>query len=475
MFILMVVVFLLGYTMIALEHPLKIDKAASAMLMGMLLWIIFIIGAKDILPMGLSDAWSNFQHSTDYAHFLKSHPHSGFEDQANYFIGEYEILKHLGDISEIIFFLLAAMIIVELIDQYEGFKLITDRIKTTSKVKLLWTLCIITFLMSAGLDNLTTTIVLIALVRKLIKNQRDRWFFASMIVVSSNAGGVWSPIGDVTTIMLWIGGQITALNIVKNVMLPGVVSFVVPLLLITPFVKGEIERPQVVNGNGSSVTPFEQKLVFFTGVLSLLFVPFFKAYTHLPPFMGRLLGLAVIWLMTEVIHRTKPEKIRSEFTVFSALKKVDIPTVFFFLGILMGVSALQSAGHLKILSNFLNDQFGNVYLIDLAIGIFSSIIDNVLLVAAAIGTYDIVSPEQLAHMSNAAYASNFVQNGTFWEFMAYTSGTGGSILIIGSAAGVAAMGMEKIDFIWYLKKISLLALVGYLAGSLAYYLQSFLW
>ncbi|MFA8451422.1 MAG: sodium:proton antiporter NhaD [Bacteroidales bacterium] len=457
--------------MIALETPLKIDKAASAMLMGVVLWIIFILGAKEILPMGLSESWNAFQNSTDFQSFMQSHPNGGFEDEANYFIGEYEILKHIGSISEILFFLLAAMIIVELIDKYNGFKLITDRIKTQSKVKLLWILCIITFLMSAGLDNLTTTIVLIALVRKLIPEKKDRWFFASMIVVSSNAGGVWSPIGDVTTIMLWIGGQITALNIIKNVVLPGTISFIVPLLIISPFVKGTIKRPEENNIN-SDVTPFEQKLVFFTGICSLLFVPVFKSFTHLPPFMGRLLGLAIIWFITELIHHKKPEHIRNHYTVFAVLKKVDIPTVFFFLGILMGVSALQSAGHLKILSVFLNEKLGNVYAIDIAIGVLSSIIDNVLLVAAAIGTYGIVSPADLSHMADATYASNFLQNGTFWEFLAYTSGTGGSILIIGSAAGVAAMGMEKIDFIWYLKKISILAFIGYLAGAGTYYLQT---
>ncbi|MFA8299385.1 MAG: sodium:proton antiporter NhaD [Hyphomicrobiales bacterium] len=467
----MVIIFLIGYTVIALEHPLKIDKAASAMFMGVMLWIIFILGAREILPMGLSDAWNSFQQSTTFATFLKSHPNPTFDTTANYFIGEYEIIKHLGEISEIIFFLLAAMIIVELIDQYNGFALITDRIKTTSKRKLLWILCILTFLMSAGLDNLTTTIVLIALVRKLVSEKKDRWLFASMIVLSSNAGGVWSPIGDVTTILLWIGGQITAANIVTNVALPGLVSFVVPVLLISPFIKGEVVRPNPKREHHHNISPFEQKLVFWTGLCSLLFVPFFKAFVHLPPFMGRLLGLSIIWLMTEIIHQRMPIKVRKEFSVYTALKRIDIPTVFFFLGILMGVSALQSAGHLKILSVFLNNEFGNVYIINLIIGVLSSLIDNVLLVAAAIGTYGVVPESALATAHNAAYLSNFVQNGTFWEFLAYTSGTGGSILIIGSAAGVAAMGMEKIDFIWYLKKISWLAVVGYLVGAGVYYLE----
>ena len=454
MFILMVVVFVLGYVAIALEHPLKVDKAASALIIGTLCWVVYAIGAEDILAMGLSPSWESF-----------SLLHTGdLTESIHEFLVEYEIIHHLGEIAEILFFLLGAMTIVEVVDQHEGFKVITDKIKTTNKVKLLWILSFLTFFMSALLDNLTTTIVLVALLRKLVDDKETRWFYASMVVLAANAGGAWSPIGDVTTIMLWIGGQVTAGTIITRVILPSLVCMVVPLVIITFSMKGEVKRPQFDKEGNNLTTSFERLFMLIIGVSGLLFVPVFKTLTHLPPYMGMLLSLGIIWAVSEIMHKDKPDEIKHKLRVTAVLRKVDVPTVLFFLGILSAVASLQSAGQLHLLSQFLDEKLGNIYLIDLAIGILSSVVDNVPLVAGAMGMYPI------ADAATTGYLSSFVQDGVFWEFLAYTAGTGGSILIIGSAAGVAAMGLEKIDFIWYFKKISLLALVGYLAGAGTYYL-----
>ncbi len=358
------------------------------------------------------------------------------------------------------------MTIVETVDQHQGFKIITDQIKTTSKVKLLWILSFLTFFMSATLDNLTTTIVLVALLRKLIDDQKTRWFFASMVVLAANAGGAWSPIGDVTTIMLWIGGQVTTLNIISYVILPSLVTMLVPLVIVTFTVKGNVQRPVLENGETKEfTTALERKLLLIMGVCALLFVPIFKTVTHLPPYLGMLFGLGVIWATTEILHRVKPEEDRRKLTVIGVLRKVDVPTIFFFLGILLAVASLQSAGHLSVLANYLDENLHNIYTINLIIGVLSAIVDNVPLVAGSMGMYDIAEP------GSVGYLADFVVDGKFWQFLAYCAGTGGSILIIGSAAGVAAMGLEKIDFIWYMKKISLLALAGYLAGAGVYYLQ----
>ncbi len=457
MFILMAVVFILGYTGIALEHPLKIDKAATALLTGVLLWAIYIFGAETILPN------SHYWHE-----WLQQHPAGNYID----FIAEHEITHHLGEMSEILFFLLGAMTIVEMVDSHEGFKIITDKIKTTNKVKLLWILSIITFFMSAALDNLTTTIVMVALLRRLIASQRERWFIASMIVLAANAGGAWSPIGDVTTIMLWIGGQITAVRIILDVFLPSIVTMIVPLIIITLFYpKGHVERPELSPKeqlSNETITDFERRLMLILGVGCLLFVPVFKTVSHLPPYLGMLFGLSIIWITTEILHRRKAKGMRGQLVVSRVLRKVDTPTVLFFLGILTAVSALQSAGHLSLLARTLDQinvsDLHKVYFIDLAIGLLSAIVDNVPLVAGAIGMYPV------AETGAVGYHTYFMINGQFWEFLAYTAGTGGSILIIGSAAGVAAMGLEKIDFIWYLKRISLLAIAGYFGGAIVYYL-----
>ncbi len=466
MFIAMVVVFIVGYTFIALEHPIKVDKAASALLTSVVLWILFLVGAGDILP-GNHFFREFLQRFPEYAQLPK-------HEQYLKFIVDHEIIEHLGEIAEILFFLWGAMTIVETIDSHNGFRVITDKISTTSKVKLLWILSFITFFMSAALDNLTTTIVMVTLLNKLISEKKDRWFFASMIVIAANAGGAWSPIGDVTTIMLWIGGQITAWGIIKGIFLVSLVNMLVPLIIVSFFERGHFEPPKAAEQNPNTLSSkAEQNLIFFLGVGALLSVPVFKTVTHLPPYMGMLLGLAILWVITDLMHRkANPDK-KKQCMITSVLKKIDAPTIFFFLGILTAVAALQSAGHLHLLAQYLDQKLHNIYYIDMSIGLLSSVVDNVPMVAGGMGMYPIPEPHMLQAITDPAalaWAQNFVQDGLFWEFLAYTAGTGGSILIIGSAAGVAAMGLEKIDFIWYLKRMSLLALSGYLAGSFVYYL-----
>ena len=426
MAIFMIVVFIVGYLCIALEHPLKIDKAASALLIGVLTWTIFILlGDSDIHHVG---------------------------EQLN---------ENLAETAQTLFFLFAAMTIVEIVDRHNGFKIITDRITATNKVKLLWIISFLAFFMSAVLDNLTTTIVILSLLRKLIKDQHTRWTYASIVVIAANAGGAWSPIGDVTTIMLWIGGQITAGKIITGIIIPSLVSMLVPLVILSFTLKGEIIRPAESKEAESITTPGEQMALLILGVGLLLFVPVFKTITHLPPYMGMLLGLGVMWMVTELMHKKKSNEIKKRLSVVNILKNVETPTIFFFLGILTAVGALGAAGQLSKLSEWLRDVTGgNIYVIDTVIGVLSSIIDNVPLVAASMKMY-VIDPSVL----------DFAVDGTFWHMLAYCAGTGGSILIIGSAAGVAAMGLEKIDFIWYLKHISWLALVGYLAGAFCIYLE----
>jgi Na+/H+ antiporter NhaD/arsenite permease-like protein len=358
------------------------------------------------------------------------------------------------------------MTIVELIDAHEGFSIITDKIVTRNKVKLLWIISILSFFFSAALDNLTTSIVMISLLRKLIDDKHDRWFFAGIVIVAANAGGAWSPIGDITTTMLWIGGQLTVPIIVTKLIIPSIVAVLVPLIILTFTMKGEVRRPENIMGKEHYINPttsFERNLIFFLGVAGLLFVPVFKTYTHLPPFMGMMLSLGILWAVTEIIHKSKNDEEKSQLSVIGVLRKVDTASVLFFLGILLAVSGLQSSGQLAIVASRLNEWFGgDIYAINIVIGLLSSIVDNVPLVAGSMGMYEITS------------VGDFAVDGKFWQFLAYCAGTGGSALIIGSAAGVAVMGLEKIDFVWYLKKISILALLGYFAGAGTYILlQSF--
>jgi Na+/H+ antiporter NhaD/arsenite permease-like protein len=379
---------------------------------------------------------------------------------------EEELLHHLSEISSILFFLLGAMTIVELIDAHEGFSIITDKIVTRKKVKLLWIISILTFFFSAALDNLTTSIVMISLLRKLIDDKYDRWFFAGIVIVAANAGGAWSPIGDITTTMLWIGGQLTVPTIITTLIIPSIVSILVPLIILTFTIKGEVVRPlknEEKEHYSNPTTSFERNLIFFLGVAGLIFVPIFKTITHLPPFMGMMLSLGILWAVTEIIHKSKNHEDKSQLSVLGVLRKVDTASVLFFLGILLAVSGLQSSGQLAIVALNLNEWFGgDVYAINIVIGLLSSIVDNVPLVAGSMGMYEISS------------TGDFAVDGKFWQFLAYCAGTGGSALIIGSAAGVAVMGLEKIDFVWYVKKISFLALLGYFAGAGTYIFLQFL-
>lgn len=478
-FILMVVIFVLGYTAIALEHPLKVNKAPTAVFMGMILWILYAFFNTKVLELGFSPSFKIF---SEVGTAIRGHisSFSSISDKAKDFLQEisglsvkspehngymefviHEIGEHLNDIAQILFFLLGAMTIVETVDRYQGFKVITDGIKTKSPVKLLWTLSLLTFFMSALLDNLTTTIVMIALLRKLIDDKKLRWFFASMIVIAANAGGAWSPIGDVTTIMLWIGGQVSTLKIILGVFLPSLTTMVIPLIVVSFMLKGTTIDNKKEDTNGQTFTTKKERLtMLLLGVGGLLFVPVLKTITHLPPYVGMLFSLSIVWITTEIIVRNKNQEDRRELSVIKILQKVDVPTIFFFLGILMAVAALESAGHLDLLAKWLDKvTHTNYYVIDTAIGLLSSIVDNVPLTASAMGMYPI---EQVGHLA---------QDGLFWELLAYTAGTGGSILIIGSAAGVAAMGLEKIDFIWYAKKISWIAALGYFAGIFVYWLQ----
>lgn len=472
----MIVVFVLGYLAIALEHSIKIDKAASALITGVLCWAIYVFGASDILGIDFGQSVSNLiSNASEYpkklAEFISEYQVKGGDTTAgitNHFI-THDLLHHLSDIGSILFFLLGAMTIVELVDAHEGFRIITDRIETQNKVKLLWITSIIAFFFSAVLDNLTTAIVMSALLKKLIKGKEDQWMFAGVIIIAANAGGAWSPIGDVTTIMLWIGGQITALNIVTKLVLPSLVCMIVPLIYLSFTMKGNVVRPLgriELEHLKDPTTDFERNLVFAMGVGGLLFVPIFKTVTHLPPFMGMMLSLGVLWVTTEILHRNKKQEQKNPHTVIGVLKKVDVPTIYFFLGILIAVASLQSAGHLRHMAEILNKSIGDIYAINIIIGLLSSIVDNVPLVAGAMGMYDLL-PAGAETITGKAFAVDH----PFWEFLAYCAGTGGSCLIIGSAAGVAVMGILKIDFIWYIKKISMLALIGYLAGAATYYLM----
>ena len=383
----------------------------------------------------------------------------------------------MGDISEILFFLIGAMTIVELIDVHGGFSVITERITTRKKRKLLWLLCFVTFFMSAVLDNLTTSIVMVMLLRKLISEQKERWIFGSMIVIAANSGGAWSPIGDITTIMLWVRGNVTTEGLLSNILLPSIVSMLVPLAIISTRLDKAVLPPVAISATGNdTVTKSDKNRFFIFGVVSLLLVPVFKSLTHLPPFIGVLFFLSLLWIYTEYYYNNKTVNKEREYRILRVLSRIDIPTILFFLGILMAVAVLQETGILANMALYLDEKVHNVYIINIVLGILSSIVDNVPLVAAAMGMYPLADPAALSSLpaAEAAYAMNFVQDGIFWEFLSYCAGVGGSMLIIGSAAGVVVMGLEKINFIWYLKNISLLALLGYLAGAAFYIFQVWL-
>lgn len=459
MFELMVIVFLLGYVGIIFEHEIKINKTATALMTGSLMWAVYAVGGPDILSLGHSHTWHEF---------LQTFHGKMSEDVMRGFITHNELMDHLSEVASIVLFLLGAMGIVEVIDRFQGFRILTDRIKTRDRIKLMWILSLLTFFMSAVLDNLTTTIVMVTLIRKLMSKKENRWIFASLIVIAANAGGAWSPIGDVTTIMLWIGGQITAQHIVASVFLPSFVNMFVPLLIASFFLKGETEPPVMAATETEEFTSQgERMFIFILGVGCLIFVPIFKTFTQLPPYLGMLLGLGIIWVVTDLMLKNRTKEDRRMLSVSRVVRHLDTPTILFFVGILTAVSSLSSAGHLDLVGVKLDDSIGNIYGINLIIGVLSSIVDNASLVAATMGMYEVAPPDAVG------YLADFVQDGNFWSFIAYCAGTGGSLFIVGSAAGVAVMGMEHISFGWYMKKISWMALIGYVAGVGTYFLYAY--
>ena len=458
----LIVIFVIGYLAIALEHPLKIDKTASALLLGMLMWCVYALGADAIVPFIHGDELKAYVEGPSLAKESLLH-------QSLAYVINVQIVENLGEITQTLLFLIGAMTIVELVDVHGGFRIITENIKARNKKVLLWVLCGTTFVLSAVLDNLTTTIVMIMLLRKLVSNKNDRWLYAGMIVIAANTGGAWSPIGDVTTIMLWVKGNVTAPALIKFVALPSIVALIVPLLCISRQLKGhvgEMTQPTSANNSASQYTHREQLTLFILGICGLIFVPVFKSVTHLPPFMGMLLVLGILWVFTECFYNGKKMLDRAQqHRIPRVISRIDMPSILFFLGILMAVAVLQATGILGTLASWLDANIHSVYIINILLGTLSSIVDNVPLVAAAMGMYPI------SDAAATGYATNFVVDGCFWEFLSYCAGVGGSILIIGSAAGVIAMGLEKISFGWYLKKISIPALLGYLAGALVYILE----
>ncbi|MDR2361315.1 MAG: sodium:proton antiporter NhaD [Prevotellaceae bacterium] len=416
----LIILFLIGYSAIVFEHFLKINKAGTALCMGALCWTVYILlAAEGVEPV--------LEH----------------------------INEELGSIASVLFFLLGAMTIVEVIDAHDGFRFITDKIRTTNKRKLLWIIAIITFFLSAVLDNLTTTIVMVSLLGKLIGRRDERLLFISMVIIAANAGGAWTPMGDVTTTMLWIGKQVTTGAIISKLFLPSVVSMIVPLAIFSFMMKGTVEPPTQASGERRILLPPSVRTsIFFLGILILLCVPVFKAITHLPPYVGMILGVGILWIYTGILYRKHHGgRLKQRLSVTRALHQVEISTILFFLGILLCIGALQHANILSSMAAWLDSVISSQAVVVTIIGIVSAIVDNVPLVAAAQGMY------------------SFPTDHFFWEFLAYAAGTGGSMLIVGSAAGVAAMGIEKINFIWYLKRISGWALLGYLAGAATYIVE----
>ena len=415
----LIVLFVLAYAAIALEHPLRVNKTATALLAAGVLWTLHALG-------------------------------QGSAEAVSHALGE-----SLMGTAQIVFFLMGAMAIVEVVDAHNGFEVLTSRVRTASLASLAWLVGLVTFFLSAVLDNLTTTIVMVSLMKKLLQRREDRLLFAGFIIIAANAGGAWTPIGDVTTTMLWIGGQITALEIMKGLFVPSMVSLLVPLAAIAAQLRGQpVRSPERIDTEGSGgTTAFERNLMFVLGLGILIAVPVFKAATGLPPFMGILLGLGLLWLVGDLVHRHKDDEAKAHLTLVSALQRIDMSAVLFFVGILLAVATLEHAGLLAAIAQWLDRTVARQDIIVLLIGLVSAVVDNVPLVAATMGMYSL---------------QQFPADSFLWEFLAYCAGTGGSILIIGSAAGVAAMGLEKIDFFWYVRKVSGWALLGYLAGAAVY-------
>lgn len=438
----MLVIFILGYLMIALEHVVGINKATFALIMCGILWAVYAMLGHDASL------------STD-------------------------MVEALGDTCEIVVFLIGAMTIVELIDRYGGFQIIVKHIHASDKRKLMWILVLVAFFMSSILDNMTTTIIMVMMLRRMLRDQKERWIFACVIVLAANAGGAWSPIGDITTIMLWMKNYVSSVDLIVNLLLPSLVSVLVPTLLASRLVGAT--PVEALNAQDSRVgyNLYEHHrglsmLILICGVAALLFVPVFKAVTHLAPYMGILLSLGALWLLTEIIVSRYSLDNKMEGRISQVVRNIDMSTILFFLGILMSVGALGQAGMLRELAAWLNETFHSVYLINGLIGILSSIVDNVPLVAACMDMYPVATDAMVAAAADPAYTALFIEDGLFWHLLTFCAGVGGSLLIIGSAAGVVAMGIEKIPFTWYLRHITLLALAGYLSGMAVIWLETLL-
>lgn len=463
MILTLVILFLIGYLAIAMERQLRVDKSAIALLLGMLLWVVYTMGAGQVVPEVNMSGLEAYVKENYHLHGKT------LAEQCLEYVLNVQLVESLGEITQTLLFLIGAMTIVELIDVHGGFSIITDHIRTRNKRKLLWVVCLTTFVFSAILDNMTTSIVMILLLRKLIANKRERWIYTAMIVISANAGGAWSPIGDVTTIMLWVKGNVTAGALICYVLLPSIVALLVPLIIVSSNIKGKLPKHVEEVVKDDPITRREKRVILILGVAGLLLVPVFKSVTHMPPFVGILFVLGVLWTFTECFYNGKRLDISREQRLPKVIARIDMPSILFFLGILMAVSVLQASGILNTTSQFLDEKIHNIYAINVLLGMLSSVVDNVPLVAGVIGMYPV---ELIA--DPASYQAYFMVDGAFWEFLSYCAGVGGNLLIIGSAAGVIAMGLDKISFGWYLKKFTGIALVGYLSGAAVYMLEVWL-
>ena len=472
-----IVVFVLGYLAIVFEHQIHVNKAASAILTGVLCWSIYAVGYEELAPQAAFEQWERTHQSSDAAENEPSEnratvPNEGQVEKANQlastthlpsklvFVTEYQLGHGFVEIAGILFFLMGAMTIVELVDAHEGFSLVAKLVSSRNKITLLWIVAWVTFFLSSVLDNLTTTIVIVSLLRKLVADRETRLMYVGIAIIAANAGGAWTVIGDVTTTMLWVKNKIGAVEVMRDLFLASVVCLIVPLLVASRWMTGNLPAVthHIEEDEDKTIQPWHKVLFLAMGLTLLMSVPIFKAYTHLPPFMGMVLSLGVLWLLSEFVGHTMDDATRSSTGVLAALRRVDMSSILFFLGILLAVSALGSVEILKKLAVMLQNSVGNESIIAIIIGLVSAVVDNVPLVAAGIEMYNSTTPP----------------NGSFWMLLAYCAGTGGSCLIIGSAAGVAAMGLEKIDFMWYARRIGSLALLGYLAGAAAYFLQHML-
>lgn len=441
MIAILLTVFIIGYVLIASEHVLGINKATFALIMCAVLWSVYAMLGHD---PNLSE----------------------------------DLITSLGDTCEIVVFLIGAMTIVELIDRYGGFHILVEKIHARSKRRMLWVLAFVAFFLSSILDNMTTTIIMVMMLRRMLSNQKERWTFGCVIVLAANAGGAWSPIGDITTIMLWMKNYVTSVSLIANLIIPSLISVIIPTAIATTMIANEPMEELNEQDSRSGYKMSEHHhglsvLILICGVAGLIFVPIFKSITHLPPYMGILLSLGILWLLTELIVRYYQLDGKIEGRISQVIGSIDMSTILFFLGILMAVSALGQAGILANLAHWLNDQFHEVYIISGIIGVLSSIVDNVPLVAACMDMYPVATDALIQASADPAYTALFVEDGLFWHLLTFCAGVGGSLLIIGSAAGVVAMGIEKIPFMWYVKRITWLAFIGYVAGIVTIWLETF--